>query len=55
MRKLLSNYKGTVPKIYIVSSSINPEDKKRALSFECTTGYLTKPIGIDTLQKIMEE
>ncbi len=55
IRKLLSNYQGTLPKIYIISSSINPEDKKRALSFECTTGYLTKPIAIDTLQKIMGE
>ena len=53
MKTLLSDYSGTLPKIYIISSSIDPKDKLKALSDSLTSGYLTKPISIETLRKIL--
>lgn len=41
------------PKIFIVSSSINPEDRKRAFDYPFATDYLTKPISIEKFQEIL--
>ena len=38
--------------IFIMSSSINPLDKKQADSNSCVTGFITKPISEDFLSKI---
>lgn len=40
--------------IYIVTSSIDPEDLKKAKTYEIVSNYLVKPIRIDDLKKIME-
>lgn len=42
-----------IPKIFIVSSSINPVDKKRAFKFSVTTDFLTKPISIEKFKEIL--
>ncbi|MEA5426309.1 response regulator [Arcicella lustrica] len=41
--------------IFIVTSSIDPEDIKRAKSYEIVSNYLVKPIKMDDLKKLMEE
>ncbi|WP_417886210.1 response regulator [Zunongwangia sp.] len=40
--------------IYVVSSSIDPEDKERAKSYEEVSNYVVKPITIDSLKTIIE-
>lgn len=42
----------TTPAIYIVSSSINPEDEKKAVSHTVTSGYLVKPITIEVFKRL---
>lgn len=41
--------------IFIVTSSIDPEDITRAKSYEIVSNYLVKPIKMDDLKKLMEE
>ena len=41
--------------IYVVSSSIDPEDIKRAKSLESVSGYVVKPISLDSLKDILME
>ena len=41
--------------IYVVSSSIDPEDVKRAKSLESVSGYIVKPISLDSLKDILIE
>ncbi|WP_373057441.1 response regulator [Zunongwangia sp. H14] len=41
--------------IYIVTSSIDPEDVERAKSYGHINNYLVKPISIEELQKILNE
>lgn len=40
-------------KIYICSSSIDPADTVRAASHPLVSGYLTKPVSLSALQKLM--
>lgn len=40
------------PSIYIVSSSINPEDEKKAVSYPITSAYLVKPLTIEVFNEI---
>lgn len=40
--------------LYVVSSSINNSDIKRAKSIEIVDGYLTKPIKLDDFEKILQ-
>ena len=40
--------------IYIVSSSIAPSDKSRAVGYEEIAGYISKPVETDTLLKIVQ-
>lgn len=42
-------------KIYMLSSSINPEDVKKAESNEFVTDYITKPIRDEDLTKIFHD
>ncbi|RCW90207.1 response regulator [Winogradskyella arenosi] len=41
--------------IYIVSSSIDPVDIKRAERYDNITNYIIKPISLQTLKNILEE
>ncbi|MFD1016301.1 response regulator [Winogradskyella rapida] len=41
--------------IYIVSSSIDPVDLKRAERYDNITNYIIKPISLQTLKDILEE
>ncbi|MDT0644393.1 response regulator [Zunongwangia sp. F363] len=41
--------------IYIVSSSIDPQDVERAKSYDHISNYLVKPISIEELQKILQK
>jgi CheY-like chemotaxis protein len=41
--------------IYIVTSSIDPEDLNRAKSYEVVSNYIVKPINIETLTEIMRD
>ena len=45
----------TLPKIFIMSSSINKEDEKRIAHYPFATGYLRKPISIETFEEIFED
>ena len=41
--------------IYIVSSSVDPEDVYRAKSFENVSDYIVKPISIEKLKKVLAD
>lgn len=41
--------------IYIVTSSMNPEDKKRAESFSSVNNFIVKPLSRDRLRETMNE
>ena len=41
--------------VYIASSSIDPEDKNRALSSPLVKGYVEKPLSIQTLKALFPE
>lgn len=41
--------------IYIVTSSMNPEDKKRAESFASVNNFIVKPLSRDRLRETMNE
>lgn len=40
-------------KIYVLSSSINPEDERNAKEFAFCNGFLVKPISKKTLNKVL--
>jgi CheY-like chemotaxis protein len=42
-------------KLYILTSSIDPSDKSKSLSYQCVTDFITKPLGLDRVTKIKEE
>ncbi|GAA4456656.1 response regulator [Rurimicrobium arvi] len=42
------------PKLYVVSSSINPADIERARSFSLVTDFVTKPIAPELLEEIAD-
>jgi CheY-like chemotaxis protein len=54
--EFLEAYKGfkNKAKVYMLTSSSNPEDRKRAEDFDCITGYYTKPIDGQTIQQILQ-
>jgi response regulator RpfG family c-di-GMP phosphodiesterase len=39
------------PNVYILSSSVNPEDQQRSTTFEFVQGFLSKPLNPDWLVK----
>lgn len=41
--------------LYMVTSSINPEDMNKASSFPLVRSYISKPLSLETLQKIATE
>ncbi|TBW25779.1 response regulator [Gramella sp. KN1008] len=40
--------------IYIVTSSINPEDMEKAKKYDSISNYLVKPISVEDLKDILE-
>lgn len=40
-------------RVYVVSSSIDPEDMKRARSFSFVVDYIPKPISLEILQELL--
>lgn len=53
LMELIPSSIARLPKIYIVSSSINTDDEKKAYSYPFTTGYLTKPISMEKFREIL--
>lgn len=43
----------SMPKVFIMSSSINKDDEIRIKHYPFATGYLRKPISIETFEKIL--
>ena len=41
-----------LPRIYILSSTVDPEDYKRAKSFPLVEDFISKPLSKDSLEKI---
>ncbi|WP_222983242.1 response regulator [Flagellimonas meishanensis] len=41
--------------IYVVSSSINPSDRERAVQYEMVSNYIVKPVDERQLRKLLEE
>ncbi len=41
--------------IYVASSSIDPEDTKKAQSYESVSNYIVKPITVENLKAILED
>jgi CitB family two-component system response regulator MalR len=41
--------------VYILTSSVNPEDYNKAMSYPFVKGYLKKPLTRDIVQKIIAE
>lgn len=43
------------PKIYILSSSIDPEDKQKAQAHPSIAGFLAKPLYLEDLQGLLQK
>ncbi len=41
--------------IYIVSSSVDPEDVLRAKSYELVSDYIVKPVTVERLKEVLRE
>jgi response regulator of citrate/malate metabolism len=41
--------------VYILTSSVNPEDLNKAMGYPFVKGYLKKPLTRDIVQKIIDE
>jgi len=41
--------------IFVVSSSIDPEDQRKANSYECVKDFISKPLDVATLNKILKD
>jgi CheY-like chemotaxis protein len=41
-----------IPDVYIITSSANPEEKAKGLSYPIVKGFLVKPISVDSLRSI---
>jgi CheY-like chemotaxis protein len=52
--KIRNNFEKKIS-VYVVSSSIDPQDLERAKSFEMVTDYLIKPIALKKFEKIFNK
>ncbi|MEM6342889.1 MAG: response regulator [Bacteroidota bacterium] len=43
------------PKVYILSSSIDPEDKQRAQKHPAVSGFLPKPLYLEDLKGLLQK
>lgn len=53
--KKISKQKQEVFDIYMLTSSLNSEDKEIALSFDCVKDFLSKPLEFAQMEKICGE
>lgn len=53
-KKIQKQIPSTIP-IYIISSSIAPEDREKTKRFPEIIGYLSKPIELETLSSIIHQ
>ncbi|TDH26884.1 response regulator [Segetibacter sp. 3557_3] len=44
--------KGKLPRIFILSSTVDPEDYKKARSYEVVENFILKPLNRDSLERI---
>ncbi|WP_020528896.1 response regulator [Flexithrix dorotheae] len=51
-KTFLSKHPNTI--VVVFTTSINPRDKTKALSFKCVNGFLEKPIGKEELAKVLK-
>lgn len=42
-------------KLYILTSSIDPSDKSKSLSYQCVTDFITKPLALEKVIRIKED
>ena len=55
LEEFITNYYSTMPntKVLILSSSTNPVDKEKAKLYPIILGYISKPITVDLLKKLI--
>lgn len=53
MNDLQADENLAMPKIFIMSSSINKEDEKRIAHYPFATGFLRKPISVEKFEEIL--
>jgi len=41
-------------KLYILTSSIDPIDKSKSMTYECVSDFITKPLGLEKVKYISE-
>lgn len=51
--ELYPELKGPAP-VYILSSSLNPDDAAKAEAHPAISGFLQKPVGADTLRELYD-
>lgn len=52
IQSIINEIGAKCPSLYIVSSSINPEDEKKAVSYPITSAYLVKPLTVEVFKQI---
>lgn len=52
MNEMYVEENSAMPKVFIMSSSINKDDEERIANYPFVTGYLRKPISIETFEEI---
>lgn len=50
--KHLTKYQNT--KVYIVSSSIDPGDPEKAMSYNSVVGFIPKPLSLETIKDVFQ-
>jgi CheY-like chemotaxis protein len=53
--KTLPNHFLQTCKLYILTSSIDPSDKSKSLSYQCVTDFITKPLALEKVTRIRDE
>ena len=44
-----------VPAVYILSSTVDPEDQKKAMEYSCVKGFISKPLTKEHLANLEKE
>ena len=53
INELYTDPNDALPKVYIMSSSINKDDEKQIAHYPFVAGFLRKPISIETFEEIL--
>lgn len=48
-------FKGVQTKVYMLTTSLNPDDENKALNVYKLDGYLNKPLTLDHINQIIDE